>query len=202
MIDLLPDVEVLFEFNGARKTPVIDGYRPAHLVTEDYLTTGIHHYYEVDAVLPNGTAKGTITFLSPDAYPCCLWIGKKISIQEGERIVGQATIVDIFNSILENKEMNSFVKSLVAVLDCARKEKNVILDGKESLWNLEQIKKVIVPEISELLSYTSKGELYFKFVKKQRLLESTCLITDSLNELSHTALGKCVLNLQKIYYTL
>lgn len=100
----LPDVEVLFEFNGTRKTPVADGYRPAHLVTENYLATGIHHYYEVDSVLPNGTAKGTITFITPKAYPHCLWIGKSINIQEGERIVGHATIMDIYNSVLENKK--------------------------------------------------------------------------------------------------
>ena len=97
-----PDVEVLFEFNGTRKTPVVDGYRPAHLVTENYLTTGIHHYYGVDSVLPNGTAKGTITFLSPEVYPHCLWIGKKINIQEGERIVGCATIIDVYNPILRS----------------------------------------------------------------------------------------------------
>ena len=198
----LPDVEVLFEFNGTRKTPVADGYRPAHLVTENYLTTGIHHYYEVDSVLPNGTAKGTITFLSPEAYPSCLWIGKKINIQEGERIVGYATIIDIYNSLLENKEINLFIKSLIAVLECAEKEKNVILDGKESLWNLEQIQKVIVPEISELLSYANKGKIYFKYGKKQRLLESSYLITDSLNDLSHTALGECILRLQNLYDTL
>ena len=195
----LPDVEVLFEFNGTRKTPVANGYRPAHLVTDNYLTTGIHHYYGVDSVPPNGIAKGTITFISPEAYPCCLWIGKKINIQEGERVVGYATISDIYNSVLENKEMNSFVKSLIAVLDCAEKEKKAILDGKKSLWNLEQIQKVIVPEISELLSYASKGEIYFKYGRKQRLLESSYLITDSLNDLSNTALGKCVLRLQNLY---
>ena len=100
----LPDVEVLFEFNGTRKTPVVDGYRPAHLVDENCLTTGIHHYYEVDSVLPNGTAKGTITFISPEAYPKCLWIGKKIRIQEGERIVGFATIIDIYNPILKTNK--------------------------------------------------------------------------------------------------
>ena len=97
-----PDVEVIFEFNGARKNPANDGYRPAHLVTDNYLTTGIHHYYNVDAVSPNGTAKGTITFLSPESYPCCLWIGKKISIQEGARIVGYATITRIYNPILSS----------------------------------------------------------------------------------------------------
>ena len=96
-----PDVEVIFEFNGTRMSPAYDGYRPAHLIVDDYLTTGIHHYYDVESVPPNGTAKGTITFLTPEAYPHCLWIGKKINIQEGARIVGHATITQIFNHLLQ-----------------------------------------------------------------------------------------------------
>jgi len=60
-----PDIEVVFEFNDVRKNPASDGYRPAHLVKNDYLTTGIHHYYDVDAVAPSETAKGTITFITP-----------------------------------------------------------------------------------------------------------------------------------------
>ena len=54
----------------------------------------------MNAVPPNGTAKGTITFLSPEAYPQWLWIGKKINIQEGPRAVGYATISKIFNPFL------------------------------------------------------------------------------------------------------
>ena len=101
-----PDVEVIFEFNETRRTPANDSYRPAHLVTDHYLTTGIHHYYGVESVPPNGTAKGTITFLSPESYPHCLWVGKKIRIQEGDRIVGYATITNIYNPLLslENQE--------------------------------------------------------------------------------------------------
>ena len=99
-----PDVEVVFEFNGTRKTPAADGYRPDHLVLDDYLTTGVHHYYDVKQVSPSGTAKGTITFLMPEAYPHCLWIGKKINIQEGARIVGYATIIKIFNSLLAKED--------------------------------------------------------------------------------------------------
>ena len=99
-----PDVEAIFEFNGTRKTPVANGYRPAHRVTEDYLTTGVHQYYTVDVVPPNGTAKGTITFLSPTAYPNCLWIGKRIHIQEGARVVGYATITEIYNPILQSHD--------------------------------------------------------------------------------------------------
>lgn len=67
-MDRSPDVEVIFEFNGTRLNPANDGYRPAHLVTDNYLTTGIHHYYGVESVPPNGTAKGTITFITPEAF--------------------------------------------------------------------------------------------------------------------------------------
>ena len=100
-MNTFPDVEVIFEFNNTRKSPANDGYRPAHLVVDDYLTTGIHHYYGVESVPPNGTAKGTITFISPEFYPHCLWIGKKIAIQEGLRIVGYATITNIYNPVLK-----------------------------------------------------------------------------------------------------
>ena len=96
----MPDVEAIFKFNGTRKTPAADGYRPAHLVKDNYLTTGIHHYYKVSEVEPNGTARGTITFLTPEEYPRCLWVGKKVNIQEGGRIVGYALITKIFNPIL------------------------------------------------------------------------------------------------------
>lgn len=54
----------------------------------------------MNKVPTNGIAKGTITFLSPEAYPHSLWIGKKIGIQEGTRVVGHATITKIFNPLL------------------------------------------------------------------------------------------------------
>lgn len=97
---------------------------------------------------------------------------------------------------------NSFVCLLVDTLDCAEKERDIILDGKMSLWNLDQIQKVIIPEITELLSYANNGKIYFKHGRKQRLLESSYLITDSLNDLSHTVLGKSILDLQNFYYSL
>ena len=99
-----PDVEVVFKFNGTRMYPAHDGYRPAHLISDTYLTTGVHHYYDVSEVPSNGQAKGTITFISPEAYPACLWVGKKIRIQEGEKVVGFATITQIFNTVLEKSE--------------------------------------------------------------------------------------------------
>jgi len=94
------DVEARFEFNGVRLHPAFDGYRPAHLITENYLTTGLHHYYDVAEVPVGGTANGTITFITPQAYPNCLWIGKKIPFLEGARVVGYATVLKIMNPLL------------------------------------------------------------------------------------------------------
>lgn len=104
---LRADLEVIFAFNGTRKKPMYDGYRPAHKLMEDCLTTGTHHYYDTECVYPNGNARGTISFICPEHYPACCWVGKRISIQEGGRVIGFATIVKVLNPILllnENSE--------------------------------------------------------------------------------------------------
>lgn len=55
-------------------------------------------------LIPLGeSALGTITFISPEEYPNCLWEGKVINIQEGSRVVGYATVTKIFNEILRAK---------------------------------------------------------------------------------------------------
>ena len=93
------DVEALFHFIGNIKKNIYDGYRPAHMIKEGYLTTGIHNYYNMDNNLDE--IKGAITFLSPEDYPACLWIGKKIEMYDGSNMVGYAIITQIFNPILK-----------------------------------------------------------------------------------------------------
>lgn len=97
----VPDVEAIFEFIGTKKRYVTNGYSPCHLIKDNYLTTGVHHYYDSEFVDPSGSAIGTITFITPEEYSHCLWVGKKINIQEGAIVVGYATITKIFNPILE-----------------------------------------------------------------------------------------------------
>lgn len=97
------DAEVRFYFIGSRKGKVCEGYRPAHLIKEDYLTTGLHHYYSLNEDSDGGIA-GTITFITPEAYPSCLWEGKEIKMYDGRKLVGYAVIKKIFNSILAAKE--------------------------------------------------------------------------------------------------
>ena len=102
-VEIQPDVEVKFEFNMTRKTPAKSGYRPHHLVKEDYFTTGVHKFFNVDQVAPGETVYGTITFITPESYPHCLYKGKTLQISEGERIVGYATIIKVLNPLLDSE---------------------------------------------------------------------------------------------------
>lgn len=98
-----PDVEaeITLLAEGGRQTAARSGYRPVHKVRDDYLTTGVHYYIGCDEVLPGQTVHGTITFITPEVYPHCLWVGRVIDIQEGGRVVGHARITRIMNALLE-----------------------------------------------------------------------------------------------------
>ncbi len=104
LVERVADAEVIFVFNGTRKKPLVNGYRPTHLVREGYLTSGVHHYEDGASVASDGTAKGTITFLTPAEYPHCLWVGKEIPIQEGERVIGYASVTKVLNPLLATEE--------------------------------------------------------------------------------------------------
>ncbi|KUP23368.1 hypothetical protein [Paenibacillus sp. DMB5] len=85
---------------SGRDRPARSGYRPAHLMKDDYLTTGIHKYYGDVLVQPGDSVMGTITFITPEYYPQTLWIGRILTIQEGSRIVGYAEVTQIYNKVL------------------------------------------------------------------------------------------------------
>lgn len=99
-----PDIEAVFEFCGVRKAPASDGYRPGHLIKEGYITSGVHHYYNQNSVPPDGTAAGTVTFITPEYYPHCLWEGKRLPIKEGARTVGYVTVTKVLNPLLKKQE--------------------------------------------------------------------------------------------------
>lgn len=85
---------------------------------------------------------------------------------------------------------------------CAEQEKQRICNHEKSLWSFGQIQNIVLPELSGLLSHAKQGELYFKYGKKRRVLESTYIITDSIENLAGTELGKRILNLQDLYNSL
>ena len=99
MIASKPDIRA--NITLTRANPVCSGYRPAHLIGE-YLTTGIHEYFNTD-ILKNGeTTEGVITFLSPELYPHSLKVGMRLIFQEGKRITGYAVILEIYNKLLNS----------------------------------------------------------------------------------------------------
>lgn len=75
---------------------------------------------------------------------------------------------------------------------------NEIFD-ENSIWDKDQLTKVIKPEMEELYNYFKSGKKFFKYGKNQRMLQSTYLITDSIKNLKNTILGKEILKLQNMY---
>lgn len=105
----------------------------------------------------------------------------------------------IWGDICSMKNMQKFIDTLYGVKEIASHEKCMISSGNNSMWETEQLDKIVLPEINELLSYALVGKVYFRYGKGVRLLESTYLLTDSIKDLNSTTLGKKIIELQKIY---
>lgn len=82
--------------HGAVKT----GYRPQHLLHENYQSSGTHTYPDRDLVNPDESVPVQVQMISPEVYPCCIWEGRVLSIFEGARVVGELTVSRIFNDSL------------------------------------------------------------------------------------------------------
>lgn len=96
-------------------------------------------------------------------------------------------------------KLDIYISILSDILADAKNETASIRAGVSSEWEYFQLEKVVIPEMSELLLYARAGEVYFKYGKKQRMLESMYLITDSLPSLGETSLGRRISELQKLY---
>ncbi len=90
-------------------------------------------------------------------------------------------------------QIDKFIVLLKEVLNQAYEEEK----NEKSLWSLEQIHSVI-EEMTQLLSYAEQGKIFFKYGKKQRMLNSTYILTDTYN-LDSTLLGKKISALQAQY---
>lgn len=87
------------------------------------------------------------------------------------------------------------IEQLKRILNCIEKEiKNV-----NSIWDKKQLISIVKPEMEELYNHFANGRVFFKYGKKQRMLESTYIITDSIKNLKETILGKEIIKLQELY---
>ena len=87
------------------------------------------------------------------------------------------------------------VEQLKKVLSSVEAE----MKSENSIWNKEQLISVVKPEMEELYTHFKNGRVFFKYGKKQRMLESTYIMTDSIRNLSSTSLGKEIIKLQEKY---
>ncbi len=87
------------------------------------------------------------------------------------------------------------VEQLKIILTEIEKE----MASENSIWDKEQLVHVVKPEMEKLYAYFADGKVFFKYEKKQRMLESTYIITDSINSLMNTGLGKEIIKLQDMY---
>jgi elongation factor Tu len=99
--DVEADIYLLPSSEGGRSAPAFSGYRPQHQIRADYQTSGTHQYAQRERLAPGESTRGTITFITPEAYPNSLRAGDVIDILEGSRLVGRATIVRVLNRLLE-----------------------------------------------------------------------------------------------------
>jgi len=104
--DILGEVFYFKDTDDSRESPATSGYRPAHQVTTEYQTSGEHIYFENDVAFPGDTVQAYIKFITPEAYPHCLWVGKTMNINEGSRVVGTVTVKEVFNELLETVNKN------------------------------------------------------------------------------------------------
>jgi len=95
---------VIFEltsrtFEGSIKH-VLSGYRPVYDVQPDYWTSVHHEFMDSKGVATGESARAEVWFISPEAYPHSLWVGRSLIVAEGSRHVGIATVSKVFNPLL------------------------------------------------------------------------------------------------------
>ncbi len=99
------DAEVLFKLlptmTGGRQTPAGTGYRPLYKLRDDYLTSVEHIFIDREAVKPGEEIVAHVWFITPEAYPHSLWVGRRIAVCEGSRVIGEACIRAVFNPLLQ-----------------------------------------------------------------------------------------------------
>lgn len=87
------------------------------------------------------------------------------------------------------------VEQLKKVLNSIEEE----IKNENSIWDKELLVSIVKPEIEELYIHFVNGKVFFKYEKKQRMLESTYIVTDSVRNLNNTRLGKDISKLQEMY---
>jgi hypothetical protein len=102
------DARVLFKltsltFEGLEKR-VYSGYRPVYAVRPDYWPSVHHEFSSAAGVATGEEVSAEVWFLTPEAYPKTLWVGRELAVAEGSREVARATVAEVFNRVLKRDD--------------------------------------------------------------------------------------------------
>ncbi|WP_157638769.1 hypothetical protein [Burkholderia ubonensis] len=100
-----PDLMVNFSLTVQRSDgslkEVISGYRPIYKVRADYLSSAHHEFVDTAGICTGQQGRAEVWLLWPEAYPRTFWIGRRVEVAEGTRVVGVAEVLQILNPLLE-----------------------------------------------------------------------------------------------------
>jgi elongation factor Tu len=99
------DIKGKLKYIGKRM-PIYSGIRPVALIKKDYLTTIHIDFDHIDVLSDREEIDVSASFISPEAYPHTLWLGKTIILQDGSKLWGYLTVTEILNHLLEINEDN------------------------------------------------------------------------------------------------
>ena len=89
-----------------------------------------------------------------------------------------------------------FLKTNIILKEIIEEENKALIGQSE--WRISLLKNVVYPEIREINNHASKGEIFFKYGKNQRMLESTYMMLDTFERIGKTKLGRHIFELQHI----
>lgn len=99
-----PDAELLVRLDSlshdGHPRRVYSGYRPQCAIRDDYQTSTHLEFIGTDGIATGQSAPAQVWFLTPEQYPHCLWIGRVLTLAEGSRVVGTATVLQVWNTDL------------------------------------------------------------------------------------------------------
>ncbi|WP_258167921.1 hypothetical protein [Paraburkholderia sp. BL21I4N1] len=108
---------------------VMSGYRPIYKARPDYWSSAYHEFVDGKGVETGGNSEAEVWLLTPQAYPQAFWIGRRVEVAEGTRIVGLIEVLQILNPLLKLSDTaNESPPALVRQMEIPQGIKN------EALW--------------------------------------------------------------------
>ena len=85
---------------GGKSQPAYSGYRPAHKLHDNYLSSGEHFYPEKGVLQVGECATVEVKLITPHVYPSCVWPGRTLEVFEGGKLVGFLEVSEVRNHVL------------------------------------------------------------------------------------------------------